>query len=223
MRHPLRKTKYTRRQHPFPTFPPLLKRGTPRAGSPMLLLTKETVKKHRHSAHEFWAQHRLVTSWWIPTWDVEGCGPKICKFIFVSRDTIPHPAWLAARFTHLHEPPTFFFFFFSLSLPPVITIRDHKWNLSPLFPRNNGTITVRHKRGGHAACAILYVDIHMHLLPGAKFSSIPIHVPRYILPREERRGEKFTGNGPATGYRFILYPVPGRFVLRSGHVKCPFV
>lgn len=53
MRYPLRKTKYTRRQHPFPTFPPLLKRGTPRAGSPMLLLTKETVKKHRHSAHEF--------------------------------------------------------------------------------------------------------------------------------------------------------------------------
>lgn len=66
------------------------------------------------------------------------------------------------------------------------------------------------------AYAILYVDIHMHLLP--KFSSIPIHVPRYILPRRE----KFAGNGPATGYRFILYPVPGRFVLRLGPREVSF-
>lgn len=48
---------------------------------------------------------------------------------------------------------------------------------------------MRHKRGGHAACAILYVDIHMHLLPGAKFSSIPIHVPRYPSTGGEERRE----------------------------------
>lgn len=156
---------------------------------------KETVKKHRHSAHEFWAQHRLLTSWWIPTWDVEGCGPKICKFIFVSRDTIPHPAWLAARFTHLHEPPpppTFLVsLFLSLSFQslPYVTINETCLLYSPVTMEQSRWGT-KGGRGTQRLCYPLRGHTYASSLPGAKFSSIPIHVPRYILPREERRGEE---------------------------------
>lgn len=68
------------------------------------------------------------------------------------------------------------------------------------------------------ACLCYPLRGHTYASSGAKFSSIPIHVLRYVLARRE----KFAGNGPATGYRFILYPVPGRFVLRPGPREVAF-
>ena len=72
--------------------------------------------------------------------------------------------------------------FLSLSLSlflfpfSIITIRDHKRNLSPLFPRNNGTITMKHKRGLLCVSTWTYICI---FLGDNNFPSIPFHVPRY--------------------------------------------
>ena len=81
----------------------------------------------------------------------------------------------------------------SLSLFPVITIRDHKWNLSPLFPRNNGTITVRHKRGEGDTAPMLsstWTYICIFSAWGQVFFDSHPRAPLYPSPREEeRKGE----------------------------------
>jgi hypothetical protein len=68
---------------------------------------------------------------------LEGCGPKICKFTCISRRAIPHPAWLLdcpvyplAPRRDPWEPVVLPLSLFLFS--GIITIRDHKWNLSRL-------------------------------------------------------------------------------------------
>lgn len=164
----------------------------------------------------------LRTTWWRTGWcpgargfprgpGVEGCGPKICKFICVSpmRDSSSCRGRLTARFTHLHpgaRRPMGACHSLLLPLRGVITIRDHKWNLS-LRVTIEQSPRARHK--GVVSCP--YVRIHMHpLIDPTNFSPTPSVCPRYpsSLPRSAGcPGQRY----PATGYRFRRASWSGTF------------
>lgn len=144
---------------------------------------------------------------------VDGCGPKICKFICVSpmRDSsscrgrlrLPGLPTCTRGPEDLWEPVTLS----CLLLRGVITIRDHKWNLSR-------RVTIEQSpraRDTKASVSCPYVRIHMHpLMDPTNFSPTPSACPRYpsSFPRSAGcPGQRY----PATGYRFRRASWSGTF------------
>jgi len=118
------------------------------------------------------------------------------------------PGCLTARFTHLRHEETHGSLVPSLSLflfSGIISIRDHKWNLSRLSRVTIGQ-SPRTKTSRVSLRAHTYAPSHRsHQLSFNSLRVSPLYPPSFLSSRG------VPANGPATGYRFWRASWSGTF------------